>query len=468
MRYLPAAALLLALFPQSAHAATLDGAAMHWPFALPFVGLLLTIAMGPLLFPKVWHHHYGKIAAGWAILTLASIWWFAGGAVTLAGLTHALLGEYLSFIVLLFALYTVAGGIVVSGDIRGTPLSNTAILALGTVMASVVGTTGASMILVRPLIRANLARSHNRHVVIFFIILVANVGGALSPLGDPPLFVGFLNGVDFFWPARNLWLQTLIVAGALLAIFVVVDLWRSRGETVAPIQASAPIRIRGLLNIPLIAAIVGCILLTASWKPGIAVDIVGTHLELQNLVRDGTLIVIALLSLWLTHEEHRAANGFTWEPIREVAKLFAAIFVAIIPVVAMLKAGTDGAFAWLLSAVTEPNGTPKEVAYFWYTGVMSAFLDNAPTYLLFFKLAGGSADTLMNALSGTLASISMGAVFMGALTYIGNAPNFMIAVIAAERGIKMPSFFSYLLIASGVLVPLFLLLTFLPIAPVLR
>lgn len=468
MRYLPAAALLLALFPQSAHAATLDGAAMHWPFALPFVGLLLTIAMGPLLFPKVWHHHYGKIAAGWAILTLASIWWFAGVAVTLAGLTHALLGEYLSFIVLLFALYTVAGGIVVSGDIRGTPLSNTAILALGTVMASVVGTTGASMILVRPLIRANLARSHNRHVVIFFIILVANVGGALSPLGDPPLFVGFLNGVDFFWPARNLWLQTLIVAGALLAIFVVVDLWRSRGETVAPIQASAPIRIRGLLNIPLIAAIVGCILLTASWKPGIAVDIVGTHLELQNLVRDGTLIVIALLSLWLTHEEHRAANGFTWEPIREVAKLFAAIFVAIIPVVAMLKAGTDGAFAWLLSAVTEPNGTPKEVAYFWYTGVMSAFLDNAPTYLLFFKLAGGSADTLMNALSGTLASISMGAVFMGALTYIGNAPNFMIAVIAAERGIKMPSFFSYLLIASGVLVPLFLLLTFLPIAPVLR
>jgi Na+/H+ antiporter NhaD/arsenite permease-like protein len=339
---------------------------------------------------------------------------------------------------------------------------------LGTVMASVVGTTGASMILVRPLIRANLARSHNRHVVIFFIILVANVGGALSPLGDPPLFVGFLNGVDFLWPARNLWLQTLIVAGALLAIFVVVDLWCSRGETVVPIQTCAPIRIRGVVNIPLIGAIVGCILLTASWKPGIAVDVVGTHLELQNLVRDGTLIVIALLSLWLTHEEHRAANGFTWEPIREVAKLFAAIFVAIIPVVAMLKAGTDGAFAWLLSAVTEPNGTPKEVAYFWYAGVMSAFLDNAPTYLLFFKLAGGSADTLMNALSGTLASISMGAVFMGALTYIGNAPNFMIAVIAAERGIKMPSFFSYLLIASGVLVPLFLLLTFLPIAPVLR
>ncbi|KWV44460.1 sodium:proton antiporter [Bradyrhizobium macuxiense] len=441
---------------------------MRWPFALPFVGLLLSIAVGPLLFPKVWHHHYGKIAAGWAFVTLASVWWFAGGAVTLAAVVHALLGEYLSFILLLFSLYTVAGGIVVSGDIRGTPLSNTIILALGTVMASVVGTTGASMILVRPLIRANLARPHNWHVVIFFIILVANVGGALSPLGDPPLFVGFLNGVDFFWPAQNLWLQTLIVAGSLLAIFVVVDIWLFRGEPAAPVQFAAPIGLRGLLNVPLIAAIVGCILLSASWRPGIAVDIMGTHLELQNLVRDAMLIVIALLSLWLTHEEHREANGFTWDPIREVAKLFAAIFVAIIPVVAMLKAGRDGSFAWLLSAVTDPNGDPKEVAYFWYTGLMSAFLDNAPTYLLFFKLAGGNPDVLMNALSGTLASISMGAVYMGALTYIGNAPNFMIAAIAEERGIKMPSFFGYLLIASGILVPLFLLLTFLPIAPVLR
>ena len=470
MRYLPAAALLFVLFPQSADAATLDGTAMHWPFALPFIGLLLSIATGPLLFPKVWHHHYGKIAAGWAIVTLGSIWWLVGGAGTLAAVVHALLGEYMSFILLLFSLYTVAGGIVVSGDIRGSPLSNTVIMSLGTVMASIVGTTGASMILIRPLIRANLSRPHNRHVIIFFIILVANVGGALSPLGDPPLFVGFLNGVDFFWTTQNLWLQTLIVAGSLLTIFVVIDVWRYRAEPTAVSvgPSSAPIRIRGLLNIPLIAAIIGCILLSASWKPGIAMDIVGTHLELQNVVRDAMLMVIALLSLWLTPDEHRAANGFTWEPIREVAKLFAAIFVAIIPVVAMLNAGKDGAFAWLLSAVTEPNGTPMEVAYFWYTGLMSAFLDNAPTYLLFFKLAGGNVEPLMNALSGTLASISMGAVYMGALTYIGNAPNFMIAAIAAERGIKMPSFFGYLLIASCILVPLFLLLTFLPIAPVLR
>jgi Na+/H+ antiporter NhaD/arsenite permease-like protein len=460
------ATALFAVLPQAAHAATLDGAAMRWPFALPFAGLLLSIATGPLLFPKAWHAHYGKIAAAWSILTLASIGWFAGSSAMLAAFTHAMLAEYLSFIVLLFALYTVAGGILVSGDIRGTPLNNTAILALGTAMASVVGTTGAAMILIRPLIRANLSRRHNTHIVIFFIILVANVGGALSPLGDLPLFVGFLHGVEFFWTTRNLWIQTAIVAGLLLAIFVAFDVWRSRGETIAP--SSRPIRIRGLTNVALIAAIIGSILVSATWRPEVDVDVFGTRLGMQNLVRDGLLVAIALLSLWLTPDEHREANGFTWEPIREVAKLFAAIFTAIIPVIAMLNAGQNGSFAWLLSAVTAPDGSPREVAYFWYTGVMSAFLDNAPTYLLFFELAGGDARELMGELSGTLAAISMGSVYMGALTYIGNAPNFMVTAIATESGIKMPSFFGYLLWAAVILIPLFLLLTFLPIAPILR
>jgi Na+/H+ antiporter NhaD/arsenite permease-like protein len=371
--------------------------------------------------------------------------------------------------VLLFALYTVAGGIVVSGDIRGTPWNNAALLTLGTAMASIVGTTGAAMILVRPLIRANIARRHNTHVVIFFIILVANVGGALSPLGDPPLFVGFLQGVEFFWTLRNLWIQTAIVASLLLAMFVLLDLWRYRSEPAVPrVEPPEPVRVRGLVNIVLVAAIVASILASANWRPGIVFDILGTRLELQNLVRDAVLIAIGLLSLWLTQDEHRAANGFSWEPIREVAKLFAAIFTAIIPVLAILDAGKHGAFAWLLSAVTEPDSTPNEVAYFWYTGLMSAFLDNAPTYLLFFKLAGGNAHALMGELSGTLAAISMGAVYMGALTYIGNAPNFMVAAIAIERGVRMPSFFGYLLRVALILIPMFLLLTVLPVAPVLR
>ena len=462
-------AALLVMLPQAAQAATLDGAAMRWPLALPFAGLLLSIALGPLLFAKFWHAHFGKIAVAWSAVTLALLARQAGGSAMFAAFTHAMLGEYLSFIVLLFALYTVAGGIVVSGDIRGTPWNNTAILALGTLMASIVGTTGAAMILIRPLIRANVARRHNVHVMIFFIILVANVGGALSPLGDPPLFIGFLNGVDFFWTTSNLWIQTGIVAGTLLAMFAAFDLWRFRSEPVdRRVAPLAPVRIRGLVNVVLIAAIIGCILLSANWRPGVAVDIFGTRLELQNLVRDGLLVVIALLSLWWTRDEHREANGFSWEPIREVAKLFAGIFIVIIPVLAVLDAGPRGFFAWLLSAVTEPDGTPHEVAYFWYTGVMSAFLDNAPTYLLFFKLAGGDARELMGALSGTLAAISMGAVYMGALTYIGNAPNFMVAAIAVQSGIKMPSFFGYLLWAAAILVPLFLLLTLLPVAPVLR
>ncbi|WP_024507397.1 sodium:proton antiporter [Bradyrhizobium sp. ARR65] len=441
---------------------------MPWPFALPFAGLLLSIAVGPLLVPKFWHRQYGKIAAAWSVLTLGLLVWFAGAASALAAFVHALLGEYLSFIVLLFALYTVAGGILVSGDLRGTPWINTGILALGTAIASIVGTTGAAMILVRPLIRVNLSRPHNAHVVVFFIILAGNVGGALSPLGDPPLFVGFLHGIDFFWTARNIWLQTAIVSGLLLAVFAILDVWRFQAEPrVTKIGVRRPIRIRGLVNIALIAAIIANALISAIWRPGIAIDILGTRLELQNVVRDAVLLAIAGLSLWLTPDEHREANDFNWEPIREVAKLFAAIFTAIMPVIAMLHAGRDGAFAWLFSAVTASSGAPQEVAYFWFTGLMSAFLDNAPTYLLFFELAGGDPKVLMGKLSGTLAAISMGAVYMGALTYIGNAPNLMVAAIATERGIRMPGFFGYMLWTGAVLIPLFLLLTFLPIAPVL-
>lgn len=463
------ASSILLVLPQEAHAATLDGAAMRWPFALPFAGLLLSIALGPLLLPKFWHAHYGKTAAAWSVAALALLVWDAGAMATLAALVHAMLAEYLSFIVLLFALYTVAGGILINGDIRGTPWNNAAILALGTAMASIVGTTGAAMILIRPLIRANIARRYNAHVVVFFIIMVANVGGALSPLGDPPLFVGFLQGVDFFWTTQHLWVQTGLVAALLLLMFVALDVWRFRTEPAPSGGARGqPIRIRGLVNLLLLAAIIGAILVSANWRPGVAFDILGTRLELQNLLRDAVLVGLAGLSLWLTHDEHRAANGFNWEPIREVAKLFAAIFTAIIPVLAMLDAGRAGAFGWLLGAVTERDGTPHQVAYFWYTGLMSAFLDNAPTYLLFFKLAGGDARMLMGEYAGTLAAISMGAVYMGALTYIGNAPNFMVAAIATERGIRMPSFFGYLFWASLILIPLFLLLTLLPVAPVLR
>jgi len=462
---------LLAVVATPARAAEaahgLDGAAIGWPWALPFAGILLSIATGPLLFPKIWHDHYGKIAAAWASLTLVPIALAHGFQASLAAFVHAMLAEYISFIVLLFALYTVAGGILVTGSLRGTPWSNTALLLLGTSIASIVGTTGAAMILIRPLIRANANRAHNAHVMVFFIVLVANVGGALTPLGDPPLFIGFLQGVSFFWTAQHLWMQTAIVAALVIAMFIAVDLWFHRRDPVADNGSQEPLGLRGTSNFLLIALVIVAILASATWQPDVTFDVYGTNLALQNLVRDAALIVIALVSLLLTPRELRAANVFSWEPIREVAILFAGIFTTIIPVLAMLQAGRSGAFAWLLTAVSARDGLPHEAAYFWLTGGLSAFLDNAPTYLVFFQLAGGSATELMGPLAGTLASISMGAVYMGALSYIGNAPNFMVYAIASEQGVRMPNFFGYILWAALILVPLFVLLTLLPVSPIL-
>ena len=457
------------LLSSPAHAAaTLDGATMGWPWALPFVGVLVSIALGPLLFPKIWRRHSGKISAGWAALTIGSIALAFGAPAALAAFVHAMLGDYLSFILLLFALYTTAGGILVTGTLRGAPLTNAATLALGALMASVVGTTGAAMILIRPLLRANADRTHNAHVVVFFIILVGNVGGALSPLGDPPLFAGFLRGVDFFWPVRNLWEQTALVAVLLLGAFFAFDWWRYREDARKPRPASEPIGVHGAINFLFLALIIASILVSAEWKPGVSFDVYGTKVELQNLVRDASLAIIAALSLWTTPDTHRRANDFTWEPIVEVAKLFAGIFIAIVPVMTMLQAGRNGAFWWLLSAVSARDGSPHEVAYFWLTGLLSALLDNVPTYLVFFELAGGDARELTGPLAGTLASISMGAVYMGALTYIGNAPNYMVYAIAQQHGVRMPNFFAYMLWAGAALVPLFALLTLLPIAPILK
>jgi Na+/H+ antiporter NhaD/arsenite permease-like protein len=457
-------ALLLAAACGDAQAASaLPGATMTWPWALPFVGLLLTIATGPLLFRHVWHHHYGKIALGWSLATLAAVALVYGAGAAWQAFVHAIAAEFLSFIVVLFALYTVAGGILITGSRRGTPANNTILLAIGTGLASFVGTTGAAMILIRPLLRANEGRYYRAHTVVFFIWLVANIGGALSPLGDPPLFVGFLRGVDFFWPAQNLLLETVLVAALVLGMFFAIEavLYRRerREDRTVDSPAPVPMGVRGLVNLVLLVGVIGCILGSALWKPGIAVTVFGTTLELQNLARDAALVLIGLASLWLTPEEHRAANGFRWDPMQEVAILFAAIFVCIIPVLVMLDAGPNGAFASLIRLVSAPDGSPNDFAYFWLTGALSAFLDNAPTYLVFFELAGGDAARLTGPLASTLAAISMGAVYMGALTYIGNAPNFMIYAIATERGIAMPSFITYLGYALLVLGPVFVLVS---------
>jgi Na+/H+ antiporter NhaD/arsenite permease-like protein len=289
---------------------------------------------------------------------------------------------------------------------------------------------------------------------------VGNVGGALSPLGDPPLFIGFLKGVDFFWTTRALALPTLVLAGALLTIFYLLDRHFWRSENVAAPEAYTPLGVDGAFNFTLIGGVVGAVLLSGVWKPGIVFDIVGTRLELQNLVRDVILVALALLSIALTPRAVREANAFTWEPIAEVAKLFAGIFLTIIPVIAVLQAGSLGTLRGVVDLVTDTTtGQPRQLMYFWMTGLLSAFLDNAPTYLVFFNLAGGDPAALMGPLKITLAMISAGAVYFGALTYVGNAPNFMIKAIAENRGVTMPSFFAYLGYSGAVLLPLFVLIS---------
>ncbi|RWE40179.1 MAG: sodium:proton antiporter [Mesorhizobium sp.] len=464
-----AGAIIVALlFPASAFAAEehdLPGAAMSLWWALPFAGLLLSIATGPLLFHHVWEHHYGKIAALWAALVIVPLAVAFGAPAAIEAVLHALLTEYMSFIVLLFALYTISGGILLAGNIHGTPLVNAGLLVVGALLASVIGTTGASMILIRPILRANDNRPFNAHVVIFFIFLVSNIGGSLTPLGDPPLFVGFLRGVDFFWTTTNLWRETLFVVVVVLAVFLAMDLILHRREAGAPkIKDPTPdtkVRLRGLANLPLLAGVIGAILLSAAWKPGVSFSVFGVGLELQNLVRDTIILALALLSLPLSYKSHREANGFNWGPIAEVAKLFAGIFICIVPVVAILRAGHDGALAPLVALVTSAQGTPNDLAYFWLAGALSSFLDNAPTYLVFFELAGGDPQHLMTEFASTLAAISAGAVFMGANTYIGNAPNFMVYAIARHRGVKMPGFFGYMLWSGLVLIPTFLVAGFL-------
>ncbi|NWG74179.1 MAG: sodium:proton antiporter [Rubrivivax sp.] len=447
----------------AARAAEIDGASLSAWWGVPFAGMLLSIAVLPLAIPRVWHHHFGKIAAGWALLFLVPFTLTHGASSTGGVLVHTLLAEYLPFIVLLTALFTVAGGIYVRGNLHGSPALNTALMAIGAALASLMGTTGASMLMIRPLIRANDNRRHVAHVVVFFIFVVSNAGGSLTPLGDPPLFLGFLKGVGFFWTVEHLYPATLFLVGTLLALFFVIDTWWYRREGVTPTDPTPDDRrfgIDGSVNFVLLGAVVGLVLMSGTWNPGIRFDIAGTEVGLPQVVRDAALLLVTALSLALTKRSVRLDNQFSWAPMQEVAKLFFGIFVTMVPVLAMLKAGEAGPFAAVARAVTAPDGSPLPWAYFWFSGVLSSFLDNAPTYLVFFNLAGGDPQVLMTTLAPTLAAVSAGSVFMGANTYIGNAPNFMVKAIAEDRGIRMPSFFGYMVWSGAVLVPLFVVMTF--------
>lgn len=455
---------LFGLWPGLTWAEVLSGSELSALWGLPFAGLLLSIALFPLLLPGVWHHHYGKVVAIWALAFLLPFALVFGPAVAFGSLIHALMAEYLPFVILLTALYTVAGGIFIRGNLHGNPGLNTAILAIGAVLASFMGTTGASMLMIRPLIRANDNRIHKAHVVVFFIFIVSNAGGSLTPLGDPPLFLGFLKGVDFFWTVGQILPETLFLVGSLLLIFYLLDWWfyhhREEILPVDPTPDSSRIGFDGGFNFWLLGGVVALVLLSGFWKSSFVFDIYGTPVGLPGLIRDVGLIGVTAFSLWRTPDQVYDDNQFSWAPMQEVAKLFAGIFLTIIPVIAMLKAGTNGPFGAVVSLVTRPDGSPDPAMYFWITGVLSSFLDNAPTYLVFFNTAGGDPEVLMTTLAPTLAAISAGAVFMGANTYIGNAPNLMVKAIAVDRGVKMPGFFAYMAWSGAILIPLFIVITF--------
>lgn len=425
---------------------------------LPFCGMLGSIAFLPLLATHFWEAHYGKVTLTWSVITVGCLLAFFGLSLTQTEVLGTLFHHYVPFIIMIGALYTISGGIRIDVDTSATPAVNTALLAIGTLLAGLIGTTGASMLLIRPLLHVNRERHYRVHQMVFFIFLVANIGGALTPLGDPPLFLGFLNGISFFWPTQYLTLPMVCMIVPLLIIFYGVDTYFASREKVAFHDVRVRLTIQGKRNGFLFLGVIGFVLLSGLWDSGHEVTVAGIHLELQNVIRDGGLILLAAISWFLTPSEIHKENRFAWGPLQEVSKLFFGIFITVIPVLAILHVGTQGAMAPLIELVDQ-GGQPNNAMYFWLSGLLSSFLDNAPTYLVFFNIGGGDPAQLMTTLSQTLMAISLGSVFMGAMTYIGNTPNFMIKTIAEDHDIEMPHFFAYMLWSIGILLPLFVLLS---------
>lgn len=427
---------------------------------IPFIGILLSIAFFPLFAPKFWHKNFGKISLFWALLTtIFLIFYYKFLGIYL--ILYVIFTEYLSFIILLGSLYVVAGGILLKANLVGTPLINTLFLLLGTFLASFMGTTGASMLLIRPFLRINSFRKEKTFMVVFFIFLVSNIGGSLTPLGDPPLFLGFLKGVPFFW-TLNLFFPMCLVVSLLLIFYFFLDLYFYKKESLCKFKVSQ-IKLEGKPNFLFLIAIILTVLLTGLISLG-EISLGKIHLSFQALLRDFLLLLIGFMSYLLTPNKIREENEFSWFPIKEVAIIFLGIFITMIPCQKILQAGEKGPLAFTILHLSSP------IYYFWFTGILSAFLDNAPTYLVFLNLALGKFYPSLSEKEAILLliqnhpkyllGISMGAVFFGALTYIGNAPNFMVRSIAEELGTPMPSFLGYLIKFSiPILVPIFILIS---------
>ena len=437
---------------------------------LPFVGMLLSIAIIPLVNAHWWERHMLKVAVFWSLAFLVPFGFFFGSHYLIFNFLEIMLLDYLPFIVLLFGLFTVTGGIILRGSLAGTPRTNLALLLIGTMLASWVGTTGASMLLIRPLIRANQWREQKSHIVIFFIFLVANIGGSLTPIGDPPLFLGFLRGVPFFWTMRLLPAMLVNIAVLLLILYIIDNSFYkdelAAGRSPDDLDRHEPktsLRINGAHNFIFIGMIISGVLLNGflpnfeAFADRTTGEIYGFHvypgivMGYNSVIQIVIILIAAFFSMKTTKKNIREDNFFTWAPIKEVAVLFLGIFLTMIPALALLSASGD------------KLGLSAPAHFFWATGALSSFLDNAPTYLVFLTTASalgateGVVTTIGSVAPHLLLAVSAGAVFMGANTYIGNAPNFMVKSIAEENHVKMPSFLGYMGWSICILIPLFLL-----------
>lgn len=444
----------------------LDGASLSTIWALPFVGIILSIALFPLIAPNFWSKHYGKVSLFWALLIIIGIGVLKGVGISLHTIAEVMFEQYFPFIFLLLALFTITGGIKIRGSLKGTPVFNTLLLAIGGLLASWLGTTGAAILFIRPLLKANLHRQHKVHTIIFFIFIVGNIGGSLTPVGNPPLLMGYISKIPFFWSVTNMFLPTLLTTIVLLALYYFIDLYFFKKQKSKMHDSDVTkLGLEGALNLVLLVLAITAVIIS-SHDLGIAFSIFGVGINYAEVIELVMLGALTWASMKITSPEIREYNNFTWHPILEVGKLFAGIFITMSPLIAILRAGETGAMGDLIASLTHADGTPANGVFYWASGMLSAFLDSAPAYLVFFNIAAAPAESfnilsqtyMVENIPQTLLAITMGASFMGALSYIGNAPNMMIKSIAEENGIKMPSFFGYMLWSFGILVPIFIIM----------
>ena len=429
---------------------------MGLAWSIPFIGLLITIALGQALCPTIWLRHYGKLTAFW-IVTVAVPMLATMGAAALVSLARLLVLEYVPFIVSIFTLYVIAGGIRVRTRMSGHPGENAFLLFFGAMASGLLGTPGATMLLLPVLLTSNRWRRHKVPVVVFLIFIVCNIGGGLTPIG-PPLLIGYLKGISFIWTLKAMLLPTLFIIAVLIGIYLLLDGFilfprEDPDARAAHKKEHDVIVVAGHGNLWLLAGAVSLQIFCGSWRtaPALALGIV--TMPIPDVVRLIALPVLAAVSLWHTPGKVRTANQFSWEPMKEVGILFAGIFMTILPLLAILEAGVSGSMGGLIGMVNDANGRPIDWAYFTICGTLSAFLDNAPTYLVFFNAAGGDPIMLMGAKATTLIAISAGAAFWGGVTYIGNAPNLMAKSISEQHHVRMPNFLGYMAWSGAILLP---------------